>query len=70
MLAWGLFLSTLGCLAAGLVVALVLVRPLTVGVLTEGALAALLYWGCELLARTSTRRKRMWVNMRTAHYPA
>jgi hypothetical protein len=32
-LAWGLFLVTLGCLVAGVVVALVVVRPLTPGVL-------------------------------------
>jgi hypothetical protein len=39
MLAWLLFAATFGCLAAGLVVALALVRPLTVGVLATGALA-------------------------------
>jgi hypothetical protein len=49
MLAWLLFLATLGCLAAGLAVALALVRPLTVGVLAEGGFAALLYLGFAII---------------------
>jgi hypothetical protein len=40
LLAWVLFAATFGCLAAGLVVALALVRPLTLAVLAEGALTA------------------------------
>ena len=49
MLAWLLFLVTLGCLAAGLVAALLLVRPLTAGVLAGGALGALLYLGFAVI---------------------
>jgi hypothetical protein len=45
VLAWLLFAATFGCLAAGLAVALALVRPLTLAVLAEGALAAALYLG-------------------------
>jgi len=37
VLAWGLWLATFGCCAAGLVVALVVTRPLTLGVLVVGA---------------------------------
>jgi hypothetical protein len=43
MLAWLLFVVTVGCCAGGLVVALLLVRPLTVGVLVQGAIAALVF---------------------------
>jgi hypothetical protein len=49
MLAWLLFAATFACLAAGLVVALMLVRPLTVGVLAGGALIALLYLGFAII---------------------
>jgi hypothetical protein len=49
MLAWLLFAATFACLAAGLVVALALVRPLTVGVLAGGALTALLYLGFAVI---------------------
>ena len=35
--AWALWLATMGCCAAGLVVALVVARPLTATVLLEGA---------------------------------
>ena len=42
-LAWSLWLVTLGCCAAGLAVTLAAVRPLTLGVLAEGAARALVY---------------------------
>ena len=48
-LAWLLFGATFACLAAGLAVALAVVRPLTFGVLGEGALAAVLYLGFAVL---------------------
>jgi hypothetical protein len=41
--------GTFACLAAGLGVALALVRRLTLGVLAEGALGALLYLGFAVL---------------------
>jgi len=40
LLAWVLIAATFGCLAAVLVDALALVRPLTLAVLAEGALTA------------------------------
>jgi hypothetical protein len=43
VLAWLLWLVTFGCCAAGLVVTLVLVRPVTIGVLAEGAAYALAF---------------------------
>jgi hypothetical protein len=43
VLAWSLWLATLGCCAAGLAVTLAVVRPLTVAVLAEGAARALVY---------------------------
>ena len=43
MLAWGLWLVTFGCCAAGLVVTLALIRPLTFGVLADGASYALAF---------------------------
>jgi hypothetical protein len=43
VLAWSLWLATLGCCAAGLAVTLAVVRPLTVTVLAEGAARALVY---------------------------
>jgi hypothetical protein len=43
LLAWLLFAATFGCLVTGLVVALLLVRPLTVGVLVQGAIEALVF---------------------------
>jgi hypothetical protein len=42
-LAWGLWLVTFGCCAAGLLVTLAITRPLTLGVLVEGALYALFF---------------------------
>jgi hypothetical protein len=41
--AWSLWLATSGCCAAGLVVTLVLTRPLTLAVLAEGAAFALVF---------------------------
>jgi hypothetical protein len=38
MLAWSLWLATFGCCAAGLIVTLVVTRPITTAVLAEGAL--------------------------------
>jgi hypothetical protein len=49
MLAWLLFAATFACLAAGLVIALAVVRPLTAGVLAGGALFALVYLGFAVL---------------------
>ena len=43
MLAWSLWLATLGCCAAGLAVTLAVVRPLTVALLAQGAARALAY---------------------------
>jgi hypothetical protein len=43
MLAWSLWLATFGCCAGGLLVTLALTRPLTVGVLAEGAAFALAF---------------------------
>ena len=37
VLAWALWLVTFGCCAAGLLVAIAIVRPLTLSVLSEGA---------------------------------
>jgi hypothetical protein len=42
-LAWGLWLATFGCCAGGLVVTLALTRPLTLGILAEGAAFALAF---------------------------
>jgi hypothetical protein len=42
-LAWSLWVATFGCCAAGLLVTLVLTRPLSVGVLAEGAAFALAF---------------------------
>jgi hypothetical protein len=36
VLAWSLWLATLGCCAAGLAVTLAVTRPLTIAVLVEG----------------------------------
>jgi two-component system, NarL family, sensor kinase len=57
MLAWLLFAATFACLAAGLAVTLALVRPLTVGVLAGGALAALLYLGFAVLGLILSLRR-------------
>jgi hypothetical protein len=57
VLAWALFAATFACLAAGLAVALALVRPLTLAVLAEGALAALLYLGFAVLGLILTLRR-------------
>jgi hypothetical protein len=43
LLAWGLWLTTFGCCVAGLAVTLAITRPLTVGVLAQGAARALVY---------------------------
>jgi hypothetical protein len=43
LLAWTLWVLTFGCSAAGLAVTLALVRPLTVGLLAQGAVRALVY---------------------------
>jgi hypothetical protein len=43
VLAWALWLVTFGCCAAGLLVTLAVYRPLTVGVLVEGALHAFFF---------------------------
>jgi hypothetical protein len=43
VLAWSLWLLTFGCCGAGLAVTLAVVRPLTVGVLAQGAARALVY---------------------------
>ena len=40
VLAWSLWLATMAMCAAGLVAALLVTRPLTVGVLAEGAMFA------------------------------
>jgi hypothetical protein len=42
-LAWGLWLVTFACCAAGLLVTLAITRPLTLGVLVEGALHAVFF---------------------------
>jgi hypothetical protein len=57
MLAWLLFAATFACLAAGLAVTLAVVRPLTVGVLAGGALAALLYLGFAVLGLILSLRR-------------
>jgi hypothetical protein len=43
LLAWSLWVATFGCCAAGLAVTLALVRPLTIGLLTDGATRALAF---------------------------
>jgi hypothetical protein len=43
MLAWSLWLVTFGCCAAGVVVTVALTRPLTLGILAEGAAFALAF---------------------------
>jgi hypothetical protein len=43
VLAWALWLVTFGCCAAGLLVTLAIYRPLTIGVLVEGALYAFFF---------------------------
>jgi hypothetical protein len=57
LLAWALFAATFGCLATGLVVALLVVRPLTLSVLAEGALTAALYLGFAVLGLVLTLRR-------------
>jgi hypothetical protein len=57
MLAWLLFAATFACLAAGLAVTLALVRPLTVGVLARGVLAALSYLGFAVLGLILSLRR-------------
>jgi hypothetical protein len=57
MLAWLLFGATFGCLAAGLVVALALVRPLTAAVLAQGALGALLFLGFAFIGLVLSLRR-------------
>ena len=42
-LAWSLWLATFGCCAGGLVATLALIRPLTLGILAEGAAFALAF---------------------------
>jgi hypothetical protein len=54
VLAWALFAATFGCLAAGLMVALLLVRPLTLAVLADGALTAGLHLGFAVLGLVLT----------------
>ena len=41
--AWSLWLATFGCCAAGLAVTLAVTRPLTAGVLVQGAVEALAF---------------------------
>jgi hypothetical protein len=43
VLAWSLWLASFGCCAAGLVVTLAVVRPITTGVLVQGAAYALVF---------------------------
>ena len=43
LVAWGLWATTLGACAGGLVVTLVVTRPLTAGVLVDGAVFALVF---------------------------
>jgi hypothetical protein len=43
VLAWALWLVTFGCCAAGLGITLAIVRPLTLGVLAEGAVYAFFF---------------------------
>jgi hypothetical protein len=43
MLAWSLWLAAYGCCAAGLLVTLAVTRPLTIGVLADGAAYALAF---------------------------
>ena len=43
VLAWALWLVTFGCCAAGLLVTLAIVRPLTLSVLAEGAVYAFFF---------------------------
>ena len=57
VLAWLLFAATFGCLATGLAVALALVRPLTLAVLAEGALAAALYLSFAVLGLVISLRR-------------
>jgi len=58
VLAWSLWLATFGCCAAGLAVTLVMVRPLTVGVLAQGAVKALVYpLGYATVGLVLTRRR-------------
>jgi hypothetical protein len=57
-LAWSLGLAALGCCAAGLLVTLAVTRPLTAGVLAEGALHALTYpLGYALIGLILTLRR-------------
>jgi hypothetical protein len=44
VLAWSLWLATFGCLAGGLVATLIWTRPLSAGVLVEGAANAFVFW--------------------------
>ena len=58
VLAWSLSLATFGCCAAGLAVTLAVVRPLTVGVLAQGAVTALVYpLGYATVGLVLTRRR-------------
>jgi hypothetical protein len=60
VLAWSLFLASLGCCAVGITLVLVLVRPLRAGVLTGAVVLALAYLssvviGLVLSVRRPTR---------------
>jgi hypothetical protein len=72
LLAWLLFVATFGCLAAGL-----LVRPLTAGVLVQGAIEALVFrLSFAAIGLLLTRRgrilgvscaRRSWVGAQLGH---
>jgi hypothetical protein len=58
VLAWSLWAVTLGCCAAGLAVTVAVVRPLTVGLLAQGAARALVYpLGYATVGLVLTRRR-------------
>jgi hypothetical protein len=46
LLAWSLWLTSMGCCVGGLLAVLLWVRPLTPGLLTRGAATALAFGWC------------------------
>jgi hypothetical protein len=57
MLAWSLFLASLGCCAAGITLALLLVRPLRLGVLAGAVVLAMAYLSFAVIGLVLSLRR-------------
>jgi hypothetical protein len=57
-LAWSLWLATLGCCSAGLVVTLAVTRPLTLGVLADNAFTLVFLLGYATVGLVLSLRRR------------